>query len=127
MVRITSIFQFYPHIPRHSEPLASKVLAMERYDNNDTISGSWVVLDSESLHEVNWLIGFPIVDCGNPKDVGWKLIVYIYILVYSIYIYIYINTYVYIIYITPDNHLLTGVDSSHCSVASKQLAPLRGR
>jgi len=37
----------------------------------------------------------------------------------SIYIYIYINTYVYIVYnITSDNHLLTGVDSSHCSVAS---------
>lgn len=46
---------------------------MERYDNNDTISGSWVVLDSESL-ELNWLIGSPTVDCGNPKDVGWKLI-----------------------------------------------------
>jgi hypothetical protein len=73
---------------------------MERYDNNDTISGSWVVLDSESLHEVNWLIGFPIVDCGNPKDVGWKLIVYIYIyiLVYSIYIYIYKYICIYYLY-----------------------------
>ena len=45
-----------------------QVLAMERYDNNDTISGSWVVLDSDFGLDDHW-VGCPMV-CGNPKDVG---------------------------------------------------------